>query len=207
MVEKLNGFETALSRSGLSLRQAFAAVEQCKALFLAPGGAYHWFYRNMRVLERTGSILFVHAGLCDAMCRRLASSGADAVNARFLSDADQDPFRFYTGPVANLVRTKYRENDRHLTDLGVQALHGSGIKMVVQGHVNNHAGQRLLAKNGLLHLEGDVTLDRASRRREGLSGIGVGATLIYPSGDVLGLSGDYPRVKHFRPEAVDQRNG
>ena len=49
---------------------------------------------------------------------------------------------------------------------------------------------------------GDVTLDRASRSREGLDGIGAGATLILPSGDVIGLSRDYPRAKHFAPDRI-----
>ena len=100
------------------------------------------------------------------------------------------------------MRTKYRPSDLDLTDRGVDLLHRNGIHMVVQGHVNNHAGQRLLAKRGLLHLEADVTLDRASRRMEGLEGIGAGATLILPSGDVIGLSRDYPRAKHFAPDRI-----
>lgn len=78
----------------------------------------------------------------------------------------------------------------------------AGLHMVVQGHVNNHAGQRLLAKQGLLHLEADITLDRTSRALEGLEGIGAGATLIFPSGDVIGLSRDHPRAKHFAPERM-----
>ncbi len=51
----------------------------------------------------------------------------------------------------------------------------------------------------MLHLEGDVTLDRASRRLKGLQGPGAGATLIFPGSDVLGLSSDDPRAKPFNP--------
>ncbi len=197
---KQGQFDTEVAKAGMTMRMVYAAALMCRDLFLAPGGAYAWFYDRMEMIQRSGSLLFVHAGLDDAMCALLAAGGPDAVNARFRHEARRDPFAFYFGPVANLVRTKYRETDKHLTDAGVRCLHAKGIKMVVQGHVNNHHGQRLLAKRGLLHLEGDVTLDRASRRLEGLSGIGAGATLIHPSGDIIGLSADFPQAKHFHPE-------
>lgn len=193
-------FDNEVARVGMTLRMVYASALMCRFLFLAPDGPYAWFYRRMDMILQSGSLLFVHAGLDDAMCALLAEGGAEAVNTRFRAEARQDPLAFYFGPVANLVRTKYRETDKHLSEAGVQRLHAQGIKMVVQGHVNNHRGQRLLAKRGLLHLEGDVTLDRASRRSEGLSGIGAGATLIHPTGDIVGLSADYPAAKHFHPE-------
>lgn len=197
---KQDQFDTEVAKAGMTMRMVYAAALMCKSLFLAPGGPYAWFYARMKMVHQCGSLLFVHAGLDDAMCALLAEGGTGAVNARFGAEARQDPFAFYFGPVANLVRTKYRETDRHLSATGVQRLHAQGIKMVVQGHVNNHRGQRLLVKRGLLHLEGDVTLDRTSRLLEGLPGIGAGATLIYPSGDIVGLSADYPAAKHFHPE-------
>ena len=193
-------FDAEVARAGMTMRMVLASALYCRRLFLDAGGEYGWFYDRMDVVLRTGSVLFVHAGLCDAMCATLAEGGDAAVNARFRAEARRDPFSFYAGEVANLVRTKYRDTDKQLTPAGVSRLHQAGVKMVVQGHVNNHAGQRLLAKRGLLHLEGDVTLDRASRRDEGLEGIGAGATLIYPSGDVIGLSADFPRAKHFHPD-------
>ncbi|WP_233487445.1 metallophosphoesterase [Thalassovita gelatinovora] len=204
---KRGQFDAEVAKAGMTMRMVYASALMCRKLFLAGDGAYAWFYDRMEVIQRSGSLLFVHAGLDDAMCTLLAAGGPDAVNARFRHEARLDPFAFYFGPVANLVRTKYRETDKHLTEGGVRCLHGKGIKMVVQGHVNNHQGQRLLAKRGLLHLEADVTLDRASRRLEGLSGIGMGATLIYPSGDIIGLSADFPQAKHFHPEhsAVGRR--
>lgn len=193
-------FDAEVARAGMTMRMVYAAALMCRALFLDPDGPYAWFYARMDMIHRSGSLLFVHAGLDDAMCALLAEGGAAAVNARFRAEARQDPFAFYFGPVANLVRTKYRDTDKHLSGKGVRTLHAQGVKMVVQGHVNNHRGQRLLAKRGLLHLEGDVTLDRASRLSEGLPGIGTGATLIHPSGDIVGLSSDYPAAKHFHPE-------
>lgn len=203
--DKGGEFAQNVSDAGLSMREVYGAALLCHELFLQPAGDYHWFFRQMDVILQTGSLLFVHAGLDDRMCELLVTEGPAAVNARFHQDARQDLFAFYFGSVANLVRTKYRKSDKQLTDHGVRLLHQAGLKLVIQGHVNNHRGQRLLAKRGLLHLEADVTLDRASRAREGLSGIGAGATLIYPSGDIIGLSSDYPKAKHFHPHCATLR--
>ena len=199
---KRGQFDREVARTGLSARELMAAVHGCRRVFFEPGGPYAWFYDNMDVVARSGSLLFVHAGICDRMCALLDEVGPEGINARYRAGARHSSLAFYFGPLANLVRTKYRPSDFDLTDRGVDLLHRNGIHMVVQGHVNNHAGQRLLAKRGLLHLEADVTLDRASRSLEGLDGIGAGATLILPSGDVIGLSRDYPRAKHFAPERI-----
>lgn len=203
--DKGDQFAANVAAEGMTMREVFGAAQLCHDLFLQPGGAYHWFFQRMDVILQIGSVLFVHAGLDDQMCDVLVRQGPAAVNARFRRDAQRDLFAFYFGPVANLVRTKYRPSDKQLTDHGVALLHRAGLKLVVQGHVNNHSGQRLLAKRGLLHLEADVTLDRASRAREGLTGIGAGATLIYPSGDIIGLSSDYPKAKHFHPHCATLR--
>ncbi|MEM8632405.1 MAG: metallophosphoesterase, partial [Pseudomonadota bacterium] len=201
--ERMDGlsaaFDAEVAKAGLTMSEIHAAAQMCRELFLEPGGSYGWFYSRMDVICRMGSLLFVHAGIDDSMCALLSEKGPEAVNRRYRAEVKADPFSFYSGPVANLVRTKYRKTDKALTEAGVGLLLASGIKMVVQGHVNNHSGQRLLAKNGLLHLEADITLDRTSRMLEGLAGIGAGATLILPSGDVIGLSSDYPKAKHFNP--------
>lgn len=200
--QKLRTFNAQLDSTGLSPRQMLAAALKCREIFFAPGGAYAWFFDKMDVVTRAGSLIFVHAGLCDEMCHLLAREGPEAINQRFRAATVATSLPFYFGPLANLVRTKYRASDCRLTREGVMALHRAGMHMVVQGHVNNHRGQRLAAKCGLLHLEADVTLDRASRRLEGLDGIGAGATLILSSGDVIGLSRDYPRAKHFAPDRM-----
>lgn len=202
LADKLLKFEEDLSPTGMGYREVLAALLKCHDLFEIPDGTYAWFYDRMEVVARSGSLLFVHAGLCDNMCHALAVDGVEDVNMRYRAATEDATLGFYFGPLANLVRTKYRTSDCTLTEQGVSALHRVGIHMIVQGHVNNHKGQRLLAKRGLLHLEGDVTLDRTSRRLEGLDGIGVGATLILPTGDVIGFSRDYPRVKHFAPERM-----
>ncbi|KUF09992.1 metallophosphoesterase [Pseudoponticoccus marisrubri] len=195
-------FERDRARIGLSHRELLAALLKCHDIFLEAGGHYAWFFDRMQVVARSGSLLFVHAGLCDEMAVALVRDGVDAVNAAYARAAESAAPGFYFGPLANLVRTKYRASDCALTAAGVETLNRAGLHMVVQGHVNNHAGQRLLAKQGLLHLEADITLDRASRALEGLDGIGAGATLIFPSGDVIGLSCDHPRAKHFAPERL-----
>lgn len=200
--EKLEKFDRDMARAGLTHRETLAAVLKCQKVFFTPGGTYAWFYDTMDVVTRIGSLLFVHAGLCDEMCALLADDGPAAVNARYRAEGQRATLGFYFGPLANLVRTKYRKTDCALTETGVMQLHRAGIHMVVQGHVNRHDGQHLMAKCGLLHLEGDVTLDRTSRKLEGLNGIGAGATLIFPTGDVIGLSRDYPRAKHFAPDRM-----
>ncbi|MBY8974509.1 metallophosphoesterase [Rhodobacteraceae bacterium NNCM2] len=198
--EKQANFDAEVAKAGMTMQAVYAATLKCNELFLEESGPYGWFFASMDAISRIGSLLFVHAGLDDEMCALLAEGGPDLVNRRYRREARNEPFAFYSGSAANLVRTKYRKTDKHLTEAGVRTLHRLGIKMVVQGHVNNRAGQRILAKNGLLHLEGDVTLDRSSRSLEGLAGIGAGATLIFPSGDVVGISSDYPKAKHFNPE-------
>ena len=45
----------------------------------------------------------------------------------------------------------------------------------------------------------DITMDRDSRRRDGLKGPGAGVTVIHPAGHITGISTDYPRAKIFDP--------
>jgi hypothetical protein len=59
----------------------------------------------------------------------------------------------------------------------------------------------LRLRRGMLHIECDITLDRHSRRKEGLKGPGAGVTIIRPEGKVLGISTDYPHAKLFDPQA------
>lgn len=202
IVTKRRQFDKEVARCAMSYREMLAAMMKCHEIFFSEGGKYAWFFQRMDAVAHAGSLLFVHAGLCDESCALLARGGPQAVNAAYRRELARAPVPFYFGPLANIVRTKYRATDCALTGKGAVLLEGMGIHLIVQGHVNNHQGQRLLAKNGVLHLESDVTLDRASRSREGLSGIGAGATLILPSGDVIGLSRDYPRAKHFAPERL-----
>lgn len=192
---------------GLSARKLYAAALKCRELLVGGAGEYAWFYREMRAAHQSGSLLFVHAGIDDHMAGLISSHGVAHVNERFKRESQSDPFVFYSGTIANLMRTKYRPVDHPLTEKGVEDLHASGIKLLVHGHVNRRSGQELKSKHGLLHLEADITLDRHSRSTEGLEGIGTGATIIYPDGNILGISRDFPHAKLFNPAHILKQHG
>ncbi|WP_342892805.1 metallophosphoesterase family protein [Roseibium sp. AS2] len=205
--KKTDRFAVHAAETGLTMRQLYAAALKCRDLFVEPDGRYGWFFRTMKAVHQSGSLLFVHAGIDDQMAAQISRKGVAHVNRRFRKESREDPFEFYCGTVANLMRTKYRDVDHPLTETGVDDLHLAGIKLLVQGHVNQHDGQQLKSKHGLLHLEADVTLDRHSRSTEGLEGIGTGATIIHPHGTILGISRDYPHAKLFNPEKILQQHG
>jgi len=193
--------------AGLCARGLYAAALKCRELFVGGKGDYAWFYEDMRAAHQSGSLLFVHAGIDDHMAGLISSHGVAHVNDRFKKESQAEPFVFYSGTIANLMRTKYRPVDHPLTEKGVEDLHASGIKLVVHGHVNRCSGQELKSKHGLLHLEADITLDRHSRSSEGLEGIGTGATIIYPDGNILGISRDFPHAKLFNPAHILKQHG
>ena len=196
---KADGFEHACEKHGLSLRQTYAAALKAHELFLKPGGRFAWFFDEMRLAYRSGAFLHVHAGVDDAFARRLGRQKVSQVNQEFRRILREDPFTFYYGELANVLRTKYRKSDMVLSAAGVKRLHKVGIRAVMHGHVNHQAGQQLGWRHGLLHIEGDVTLDRNSRRKEGLDGVGMGATLIEACGRIVGISNDHPEVKVYAP--------
>ncbi|WP_036191926.1 metallophosphoesterase [Marinobacterium lacunae] len=201
MRKKVDSFEEACTHEGLSLREVYAIAQTCRALFLKKKGEFAWFYREMQLAYRKGSFLFVHAGLDDRISETLEHKSVKHLNRAFKKQVRHDLFRFYFGPLANTMRTKYRAADLPLTEQGVERVNRAGIHAVVHGHINRTQGQRLAIKKGLLHIESDVTLDRNSRHKEGLTGYGVGLTLIKPERYVIGISNDYPKAKVFRPES------
>jgi hypothetical protein len=199
MQRKLEAFESACAALGMGLREVYAAARQCRHLFCRADGEFAWFRQRMQLLTRRGSFLFVHAGVDDELLALLARHGTAGVNRRFHSDLAADAFALYHGVVGNGIRTKYRGVDLPLTSVGLRWARRIGVHAVVHGHRNRTAGQRLALREGLLHIESDVTLDRNSRRQEGLNGVGAGVTVIQPSGQVLGISADYPVTKCFSP--------
>lgn len=205
--KKTEKFADHAAEVGLTLRELYAAALKCRDLFVGADGHYSWFFKGLKAAHQAGSLLFVHAGIDDQMAAQISRKGVDHVNRRFRKESRKDPFVFYSGTVANLMRTKYRDVDHPLTDAGVEELHLAGIKLLVQGHVNQHRGQEIRSKHGLLHLEADITLDRHSRRSEGLDGIGTGATIISPDGNILGISRDYPHAKLFNPTEILKQHG
>lgn len=201
MAKKINHFEKSCHKAGFSLREIYATALQCRQLFLHPKGDYAWFYKDMELAYRKGSFLFIHAGLDDGMSRLLVEKGIRYINKQFRHDIKKDLFQFYFGSMANTMRTKYRPADLPLTGVGVEQLTRSGYHAIVQGHINRKHGQRLAIKRGLLHIECDVTLDQNSRIKEGLTGKGMGVTIVDPAKYIMGVSSDYPYAKVFEPES------
>jgi hypothetical protein len=200
MRRKYNHFEHACAHAGFSMREVYAIAMKCRKLFLKRRGKYYWFFHEMQLAFRRGSFLFIHAGLDDAICGAISEHGVQRLNKRFRQQIKHDLFSFYYGSIANTMRTKYRVSDLPLSSAGVEEINKSGIHAVVQGHINRRQGQRLVFKHGLLHIESDVTLDRFSRRKEGLSGYGIGVTVIDPKKRVIGISSDYEYAKVFNPD-------
>ncbi|WP_281931219.1 metallophosphoesterase family protein [Roseibium album] len=205
--KKMEKFTDHVEEAGLSIRQLYAAALTCRDLFINPAGRYAWFFQSMKAVHKSGSLLFVHAGVDDNMADQIAARGIAHVNRRFRKESRKDPFVFYSGTIANLMRTKYRDIDHPLTERGVEDLHQAGVRMLVHGHINRHSGQELKSRHGLLHLEADITLDRHSRSNEGLEGIGTGATIIHPDGNIIGISCDYPHAKLFNPVQILHQHG
>ncbi|MBN7797563.1 metallophosphoesterase family protein [Parahaliea mediterranea] len=197
--EKADTFEAHCARAGLSPRQVYATALCARRLFLGDSGEFAWFFGDMQLAWRSGSFLFVHAGLDDEIAGLIRRRGVAGLNRQYRETASRDLFRFYFGPLANTLRTKYRREDLPLTGRGVAQAYRSGLHFVVHGHRSRQRGQRLALRSGMLHLEGDVTLDRNSRYRLGLEGHGAGATIIRPDGRIVGVSTDYPRAKVFEP--------
>ena len=77
-----------------------------------------------------------------------------------------------------------------------------GIHVIVHGHVNQFHGQRIMLRKGLPNFECDTTIDRNSRRKEGLKGPGAAVTIFHPDRVALGISTDYPYIKVFQPDRL-----
>ncbi len=197
--KKLISFEQATQQAGMTMQHVYAAAKKCQQLFFQPDGEFYWFFSDMQLAYRSGSFLFVHAGVDDNVCQLIAQQHVRQLNRRYRKQLKHDLFSFYYGSLANSMRTKYREIDWPLSDNGVKHLYHYGIHAVVHGHRNRCNGQQLRLRQGLLHIECDVTLDRNSRRKEGMNGIGAGITIIQPCGNVQAISVDHPYIKRLEP--------
>ena len=199
IIEKTTEFRATYKEQGLGIRQVYAAAREAHRLFIDPKGKYAWFLQSLDLMWRQGSFLFVHAGLDDNTAALLCTKGVNHVNTQFKREFMQDPFNCYSGSLGNSMRTKYRPVDYPLSERGVGALHKNGVFAIVHGHRSNRAGQRLALRSGLLHVEGDVTLDRNTRRTEGFEGPGAGIIEISPEGLLIGKSADHRYCKVFSP--------
>jgi hypothetical protein len=197
---KLDNFEADCEQAGFSLRMVYAAARKWQELFLHSKGEYAWFYKRMKLGCREGSFIFVHAGVDDRMAKLISEKGMKHINRKFRKQMYRDPFDFYYGPMANIIRTKYRPIDMPLTRYGVRKLRkNSGVYAIVHGHRNLLHGQRVMLRKGIVDFECDTTLDRNSRENEGLEGQGAAVTIFRPEGLVMGISTDYPYIKVFEP--------
>jgi hypothetical protein len=180
----------------------YAAALKWQQLFLHRHGEFYWFFKNMRIAQRRGSFLFIHAGLDDRVADLISEEGVRNLNRQFRRQLQGGGFEFYYGSIANALRTKYRAVDMSLSQRGGQLAHDSGIHAIVHGHRNLLHGQRIALRKGIINFECDTTMDRNTRKREGLMGHGAGVTVVHPDGWVMGISTDYPHAKIFQPDAL-----
>ena len=206
MRKKINIFEEACKDAGLSLRDVYATALKCNDLFLKRGGEFAWFFRDMQLAYREGSLLFIHAGFDDQVARLIEKKGVRHLNRLYRKQIKQDLFDFYYGPLANTMRTKYRDVDKPLTRQGVVRTYHQGIHTVIHGHRNITNGQKIMLRKGMVHVESDITMDRNSRKKEGLEGYGIGITIVEPQGRIIGISTDYPHAKVFEPQRYIQQH-
>jgi hypothetical protein len=176
-------------------------VIKWQQLFLQPDGEFSWFFKQMKLVYHQGSFLFVHAGIDDRMAKLINRKGIKYINREFKDSIEDEIFEFYYGPMANLIRTKYRDVDMPLTRKGVELMHDAGIHTVVHGHANRRYGQRIMLRKGMIHFECDATIDRNTRLKEGLKGKGAAVTIFHPKRLVMGISTDYPQIKVFDQKA------
>ena len=181
----------------------YAAARKWQQLFLHKKGEYAWFFKSMKLGSREGSFIFVHAGVDDRMAKLISEKSMKHINRKFRKQMYRDPFDFYYGPMANIIRTKYRSIDRPLTRHGVKLLRKkSAVHAIVHGHRNLLHGQRVMLRKGIVNFECDTTLDRNTRKKEGLAGVGAAVTIFRPEGLVMGVSTDYPYIKVFEPLSI-----
>ena len=197
--QKTKEFEERVVNVGLDLKMVYLAVKKFRELFFEPEGRYYWFFSKMKLAHREGSYLFVHAGLDDEIAARLFEEDASALNKEFSQVISSDPFALYHGVLGNVFRTKYRDHEYQFTTEGVAHLHRAGIYAIVHGHRNILRGPRMVIREGMLNFECDASVDRNTRKVEGLQGPGAAAVIFEPGGEVKAISTDYPYIKSFRP--------
>jgi hypothetical protein len=200
--EKTAELEVTCQNLGMTLGEVYAALEEARRMFLTSEGQFGWYFERMNIALQEGSFLFVHAGVDDAVARVLKNGGVDALNTWYKRLFDADLFELYHGALGNAFRTKYRDIDFPLTAQGVNDLHGAGIYAIVHGHRNILRGQRLMLRQGVLNFECDASVDRNTRRLEGLEGPGGACVIFEPGGPIRAISTDYPFIKDFDPARV-----
>lgn len=197
--EKIEEFEKRANEFGMDMVDILSAAKKFKQLFFEPDGEYFWFFNRMKLAHQEGSYLFVHAGVDNEVATILSKESCKGLNYRFKKMLRRNPFELYHGILGNVFRTKYRNFDYELTEIGVKALHDNGIYAIVHGHKNILRGQRLNMRSGILNFECDASVDCNTRIIEGLNRPGGAVVCFRPDGAVQAVSTDYPYIKVFKP--------
>ncbi|MCB1645673.1 MAG: hypothetical protein KDI36_09480 [Pseudomonadales bacterium] len=183
--------------AALGWRNVAMAIEQFRAYFLTPEGRYGWFFPSLNLVERQGSLLFLHAGVDDQMAAMIAQAGTQAVNSLFREQLQTSPFDLYHNAVGNLFRTKYRRSDLPFTADGSQLLHDKGIHALVHGHRKQRLGQRMMLRAGMLNLACDASVDKNTRSRDHLPGPGAAVLTVTKQGLIEAISTDTPWIRRL----------
>lgn len=202
IAEKSRELRSACADAGMCLGDMYLALKEAQNRFLDPDGEFAWYFESMTLAHQDGSFLFVHAGVDDTLAEVLQQEGVEGLNARFDALISNDLFELYNGPVGNAFRTKYRNIDFPLTQQGLDCLHAAGTYAIVHGHRNILKGQRLTLRAGILNFECDASVDRNTRKLEGLNGPGGAVVVFDPDGTINAISTDYPFIKQFTPGRV-----
>lgn len=200
--EKVSEINDYLERSGFSHGLLYATFQKAQELFLNKNGEYYWFFKEMKVAHQEGSFLFVHAGLDDFSTDWIGQVGVEGLNKKFSSLMKTNPFELYNGHIGNIFRTKYRDTEFPFSFPSVKKLHKMGINAIIHGHRNVTNGHRITLKKGMLNIECDTSLDRATRKQEQLQGYGASWLTLNPKAFVTAYSTDYPAVKTFIPKKM-----
>ncbi len=197
--EKIADFEKWSKEADLTIPKVYAASKQWYKLFLHPKGEFFWFFKRLQLVHQEGSFLFVHAGVDDSSAKYIRNHGSKWINKCFKKLRTSQLSEFYYGSLGNMIRTKYRDTDKNFSKKGTLMLRNAGINVIVHGHQNRYYGQRMMLRKGMINFECDTSLDKHTRKAEGLSGFGAAVTIIRPQKLILGISSDYPYIKIFQP--------
>lgn len=182
-------FIKAWREYGYDWQHLALAVEQTKRLFIESDGEFYWFFQNLELMQRHGSYLFCHAGVDDRIIHRMQDEGMERINQAFNTQLQQGKiFEIYYSELGNVVRTKYRNKDNPLSELGVQALKKQGVFALVNGHRSHINGQQLIFRNKLLHIECDAELNANCRAKHHLAPGAAAVTIFNTCGTVNALS-------------------
>lgn len=198
--KKQQDFLLACQELGLELCHIYLAAQKAKELFIDDAGEFAWFFKNLDLIHTAGSYCFSHAGLDDTMAQRLCQESVEEINEAFRQQMRQGRiFQLYYSELGNVFRTKYRDKDWPLTQIGSEQLKTCGIYAMVNGHRSHNNGQQLFVREGLLNFECDTQLNSNCRKKSNIQTPGEAVTIFYADGLVSALSSDFPATKQFHP--------